>query len=208
MTTGRRIGILIFVVLVAVAAWAIYYSKHKNSSSNNTPNLSVTVFNQTQNADGTQVAARPNDTLVYTLTAANPNDKVISGYTVQVQIGDATGNATLVDAQGANYDSGSNSLIWTPLDIQANSQIQKQFTMKVKNPLPAGSNSTLKVTFNNQVVTTISASQTAVRPGNIGSTGAYTAPKTGIPLWISLYLAGFITLGIFLFRMAGKLGNS
>src|SRR5581483_8052418 len=98
MTTGRRIALLVFVVVVAVAAWAIYHSKHKNSSTTNTPNLSVTVFNQTQNADGTQVAAKPSDTLVYTLTAANPGNSVISGYVVQVGIGDLTGNATLIDA--------------------------------------------------------------------------------------------------------------
>lgn len=207
MTTGRRIGILVFIVVVAVASWAIYHSKHKNNSSSNTPNLSVTVFNQTQNADGTQVAARPDDTLVYTLTAQNPNDKVISGYQVSVQIGDLTGNATLTDAQGGNYDSGSNSLVWTPLDIPANGQIQKQFSVRVKNPLPANSNNSLKLTFNNQVVTTISTTKVSTRPGNIGSTGAYTAPKTGIPGWISFYLAGFITLGVFLYRLANRLGT-
>ncbi|HEX5430186.1 MAG TPA: hypothetical protein VFX17_03880 [Patescibacteria group bacterium] len=212
MTRNRIIGIIVLIVIVAVGAWLIYDHNHKSNSSNTNPNLSVSVQDQTQNADGTTITAHPNDSLIYTLTAQNPTDKVISGFVIEVGIGDVTNVATLIDAQGANYNSGNNSLIWTPLDIPANGSIQKQFTVRVKDPLPTDSAQRVaKVSYNNQVITNLGdvnpSTQPANRPGTLGSGTSFTAPKTGIPGWISVSLAAFITLGVFLFRVAYKLGK-
>jgi hypothetical protein len=209
MTRNRTIALVLVLVIIALISWAVYHNKHKNSNTATNPNLSVAVQDQTQNADGTTVTAHPKDTLIYTLTAQNPTDKVISGYVIQVGIGDVTKVATLIDAQGANYDSSNNSLLWTPLDIPANGSIQKQFTVRIKDVLPANSADRIaKVSYSNEVVTTLGdTTATTTRPGVTGSGVTYTAPKTGIPGWISFYLAGFITFGVFLFRIAYKLGK-
>ena len=212
MKRNSIIGLVILLLVIAGIVFAVYHNKNKNNSTVN-PNLSVSVVNQTQNADGAKVTAHPKDTLVYTLTAENPSSDVISGYVLEVGIGGVTNAATLIDAQGANYNSADNSLIWTPLDIPSNGSISKQFTVRVKDALPANSaDLQLKVTFNNSVVTDLGAvnppKTPASRPGTIGSTGtSYTAPKTGIPGWISFYLACFVTFGVLLFRIAYKLGR-
>lgn len=207
MNRNRIIGLIVLVLAVAGIIWGIYYSQHKNDNTSVNPDLSVSVFNVTQNVDGTQVEAHPKDQLTYTLTANNPTDDVISGYVMEVEIGNVTNAATLIDAQGANYNSGNNSLIWTPLDIPANGAIEKQFTVRVKDTLPADEQSrTLKVVFSNEVSTTLSAGTGST--GSIGNDGAsFEAPKTGIPGWISFFLAGFITFGFLLFRVARKLGK-
>jgi len=211
MNRNRTIGIVILLVAIALIWYLVYHNKHKNTSTN--PNLSVQVQNTTQNADGTQVTAHPKDTLVYTLTAQNPTSKVIPGYVMEVGIGDVTNVATLIDANGANYNSADNSLIWTPLDIPANGSIQKEFTVRVKDTLPADTSARVaKVTFSNQVVTNVADANPSVtpagRPGSVGSNGStYKAPKTGIPGWISFFLAGFLTFGLLLFRLAHKLGR-
>jgi hypothetical protein len=210
MTRNRIIGLVVLLLAIAGIVWAVYYNTHKNDNNSSNPILSVSVANTTQNVDGTTSAAHPGDVLVYTLNAENPTDNVMSGYVMEVSIADVTAAATLTDAQQANYNSANNSLIWTPLDIPANGAIQKQFTVKVKDTLPADVNArTLKVTFNNEVVTTLSTSTVASgRPGTVGSgNGGYKAPETGIPGWISFYLAAFITFGVLLFRIAHKLGK-
>lgn len=210
MTRNRTIGLVVLVLIIAGIAWATYYNNHKNDKKSTNPNLSVTVFNTTQKIDGSSVVANPKDQLVYTLVASNPNDKVISGYVIEVGIGDVTKSATLIDAQQANYNSANNSLIWTPLDIPANESIQKQFTVRVKDSLSANvADRILKISFNNEVSTALGEAKTATttRPGSVGSGVTYSAPKTGIPGWISLYLAAFITFGVMLFRIAHKLGK-
>jgi hypothetical protein len=211
MKRNSIIGLIVLLVVIAGIVYAVYHNSHNNDNAIS-PTTSVQVIDQTQNADGTKVTAHPKDTLVYTLTAENPSDEVISGYVMQVGIGGVTNAATLIDAQGANYNSQDNSLIWTPLDIPANGSIQKQFTVRVKDTLPANSaDREIKVTFNNTVTTNLAdVTPTATPPSRPGSTGTgstYVAPKTGIPGWISFYLACFITFGVMLFRIALKLGK-
>lgn len=211
MRRNYVIGVIILLLAVAGISYAVHKNR-QNKSNNTNPNLSVAVTNQTQNADGTKVTAHPKDVLVYTLRAENPTDEVIAGYVMEVGIANATANATLVDAQGANYNSSNNSLIWTPLDIPANGSIEKQFTLKVKDTLPANTaDRVIKVAFNNELTTNLSATgqptTPAPRPGSLGSGLAYQAPKTGIPGWISFYLACFVTFGILLFRVAYRLGR-
>jgi hypothetical protein len=211
MNRNRTIGVVILLIVVALISW-FAYRKHKDNTTTTNPNLSVAAYNTTQNADVAAVTSHPKDNIAFTLTAANPSDKVISGFVIEVGISDVTKNATLIDAQGANYDSGSNSLVWTPLDIPANGSIQKQFTVRVKDTLPANTaDRVIKLTYSNQVVVNLNVSNPSTsptgRPGTVGTGSTYHAPKTGIPGWISFYLAAFITFGIMLVRMANKLGR-
>ncbi len=214
MERNRIIRIIITIIIIAGIGLGFWYYNHKKNSQTTSPDLSVSAYDQTQNTDATKVTAHPKDVIVYTLSATNPSDKVIPGYVMEVAIGGVTNSATLIDAQGANYNSGNNSLVWTPLDIPANSSIQKQFTVRVKDTLPSNaSDKVLKVTFSNEVDTSVdyssvaSNTNTTSRPGTIGSGATYKAPKTGIPGWISFYLAVFLTFGVLLFRTARKMGT-
>lgn len=206
MRTNYVWGVVALLVAIGLISFAVYQNRQNDDSTIN-PTLSVSVHNQTQNADGAETTAHPKDTLVYTLTAENPSDEVIPGYVMQVGIGGATNNATLIDAQGANFNSSTNSLIWTPLDIPANGSVQKQFTLRVKDTLPTNTaERVIKISFNNEVVTNLAPRTVATNPpGTVGS--GYQAPKTGIPGWISFYLACFVTFGVLLFRVAYKLGS-
>jgi hypothetical protein len=212
MERNRIIRIIVAVLVVAAVVAFVIYKNHKKNNEPVNPNLSIAAYNQTQNIDATKSTAHSKDVIIYTLNAANPNDKVISGYVMSVSIGGLTGASTLIDAQGANYNSGNNSLVWTPLDIPSNGAIQKQFTVRVNDTLPANaSDRVLKVTFNNELDVNVDnnavATNHTARPGSVGGSGAYKAPTTGIPGWISFYLALFLTFGIMLFRTARRLGT-
>lgn len=213
MTRIQRLTTTIVIIALIIGGYFIYRHEHNKKQTNAAANLSVAVFNQTQNSDGTKVTAHPNDTLVYTLVAANPSNNVISGFVMEVGIGGTTNSSTLIDAQGASYNSSNNSLVWTPLDIPANGSIQKQFKIRVNATLPtATSDRQLSVTFNNQVVTNVDYTQAELSStptsGTVGSSGtAYVAPKTGIPAWVTFLAAAGVTFGVLLWRVAYKLGR-
>lgn len=205
MTANRAIRIAITIlVLVGIVLLIQYFRTHKNNETVN-PDLSISALNQTQNIDATTTTAHPKDLIVYTVKASNPSEDVISAYVIEVGIGGITNNAVLTDASGANYNSANNSLVWTPLDIPANGSIEKNFTVRVKDALADDKNMT--VAYGNELTVTTGAAVAANNRGNIGSNGAYRAPSTGIPGWISFYLAVFLTFGVMLFRIARKMGK-
>lgn len=211
MTKRTILGLIVLAAIVGIIFWI--QDRNRNNDNGSETVLSVSAYNQTKNNDATQVKANPKDVVVYTLTAENQTDKVVSGYIVEVNIADITKYATLVDAQGANYNSSNNSLVWTPLDIPEKGAIEKKFTVKVKDEIPAGSDLSMTTKFNNEVKVAVAkpevaGTNTGANPGTTpGTTPGYTAPKTGIPWTISLFLAVLITFGIFLFRIAQKLGK-
>ncbi|MDP3740788.1 MAG: hypothetical protein Q8R08_00485, partial [bacterium] len=167
-----------------------------------TPILSVTSFNQNQNKDATSVPARPQDIIVFTMTAENQSDKIIPGYIVEANISEVTDKSTLTDAQGASYNSATNSLIWTPLDIPAKGSIQKQFTVRVNQISANSSNPVMRIKFNNEV--TVSVVEPTISPAVLGASqtprpapapsAAYKAPVTGpagdLSVWLALIATG------------------
>ena len=164
--------------------------------------LSISAFNQTKNLDAATTQAAPNDVVVYTLTAQNQTDEVISGHVLEINIEDISKQAILIDAQGANYNSQANSLIWTPLDIPSKGSIEKKFTVRIKDPLPDENDLVMTAKFNNEVNVHLIKRQVA----GIDNTpppappSSYSSPTTGASGWLAILLALAATSGILVFR--------
>lgn len=200
MTRRTIVSIIVLLLIIAGVIWLV----NRKQSEPATPVLSISAYNQTKNADATTVTASPDDIVMYTLTAENQSDKTIPGYVVEAQISEITDKATLTEASGASYNSATDSLVWTPLDIPANDSITKQFTVRV-NPTVAGSPSTaMKIKFNNELVVSIAPQQVAGSNTDGNSTnGNYKAPKTGPSESLPIFLALGVTT---LFVIRKKLG--
>jgi hypothetical protein len=203
---SKKTFIVLIVLVLIIGAVVVWFNRHQNQVSNEvtTPILSVTTFNQTQNVWAALTTAHPGDLIVYGLTVENQTDKIVSGYMIEVDISHVIDKSTLIDGQGASYNSANNTLVWTPLDIQAKSSIQKQFSVRV-NPVAVGStNPVLKITFNNESNVSISASPTTVAGvATANSSNTYKAPVTGpagdLSIWLSLAATG-IFFGIKKYR--------
>jgi hypothetical protein len=192
---SRRI-IIAIIVLVLVVAGIIWFASSRDNETL-TPVLSVSATNQTKNKPAADQTANAGDVIVYTLTAENQEDEVIEGYVMEVNISEITNSASLVDASGAAYNAGTNSLVWTPMDIPANESIAKQFSVRV-NPLNAGSTgSTMKVRFNNEIA--INVSSTPSTSGASQQPG-YIAPTSGPSEWIAVMLAIIATISFLAIR--------
>lgn len=191
MSKRTFIGLVVLLVLLGVIVWA---TRHKNTMSDqaSTPLLSVYAYNKTKNLPAQQAEASANDVIVYTLSVENQSNKVIPGYIVEVNIAQVTDKSTLTDASGASYNSATNSLVWTPLDIPANGQIQKEFTVRV-NQIAAGADSMMKIKFDNEIDVTIASSTVAgVKTDNPAVT--YKAPVTGPADNLALWFAVLTTI--------------
>lgn len=206
--------ILTIVLLLAVGTLVFWYFENRSNDSDVSENtvLSTTVYNQTKSADAVTVTANPNDVIVYTLTVSNTSEDVIPGYVVETNIGDLSELANLTDAAGANYNANTNSLMWTPLDIPAEGSITKEFTVRVKENLPAGSDLLMTLSFNNEVAVAVAPAQVA---GNAnptptpnptpGPSPSYAAPTTGPSLWFAILLGLVFTVGLLLYRTARRM---
>jgi hypothetical protein len=208
MARKTIITIIALIAVLGILYW-IQQSRDNDDASASTVQ-SVSAYNQTKNADATTVSANPNDVLVYTLTVRNTSDDVVSGYVVETNIEDISELATLTDAQGANYNENTKSLLWTPLDIPANGEIQKTFSVKVKDSLPTDSDLIMTTTYNNEVIVSVAKSQVAGsnNPGPVPTPKApYKAPTSGPSTWFAVLLALTFTMGIIMYR-AGKKINA
>lgn len=201
---NRRTGIaLLVLVAILIVIFLVQNRKDKKDAADNKDQavLSIVASNQTKNQDATAVNANPNDIIVYTLNVENPTDKVISGFVAEVNIADVMELATLVDAQGANFNAGTGSLIWTPLDIPEKGILQKTFTVRVKEDLPQNSDNVMKTKFNNEVVVNVSAP--AVAGDNttaVGKGEPKNSPTTGAGTNLILILAAVTTISAFLIK--------
>src|SRR5258708_1368034 len=198
---SRRTLIALIVVVVVVVAGGIIWLVNRKDKATPTPVLSISALNQTKNKSATETAANAQDVIVYTLTAENQDNQVISGYILETNISEISDKSSLTEAPGAAYNAGTNSLVWTPLDIPAHGSISKKFTVKV-NPLPAGStNSVMKIKFNNELSVSIAQPQVAATSTitTPGRTVPYKPPKTGPSEWVPILFAllssaGFVVL--------------
>lgn len=198
------------IVLIAIVLAVIFVPKNKEEKTNPAV-LSVSAFNQTKNSIAEDAPANPDDLVTYTLRAENPTDEVISGYVVEAKIQDLSELATLTDASGANFNSNTNFLVWTPLDIPAKGYIEKTFTVQVKPEIPADSDGVMTVEFNNQVQVAVNK-QTAgavqpmqpIQPSNSGlisgTSNNYSAPSTGSALTIVIWASVLVTAALFAWR--------
>ena len=194
MSKRTLIGLLVLLLILGAVIWL---TRHKNNDNDqaSTPLLSVYAYNKTKNIPAQQAEAVPNDEIVYTLSVENQSDKVISGYIVEANISEISDKSTLIDASGASYNSATSSLVWTPLDIPANNQIQKQFTVRV-NPVVAGADKVMRIKFDNEVTVAIGPAVVAgINTNSDAITPPYKAPTSGPADNLALWLAGLATVG-------------
>lgn len=189
----RTLGGLIAIILIIGAV--IWFARtHIKNPEIIGPILSVSAFDQTRNIDIMYASVQAQDVVVYTLTAENKTDKIISGYVIEAKIDQVTDKAVLLDAQGASYNSANNSLVWTPLDIPATGFIQKKFTVRV-NPLAVGGqNPVMRITFNNQLNIPLTKPHIAGAATQNSPVTPYKAPVTGPALNI-IFILAFLTTG-------------
>lgn len=166
------------------------------------PILSIQAFNQTTNTEATLSPAHPGDILAFILNAENSSDQILPGYVIKVNIADLAAKATLIDSGGAAYNSADQILAWTPLDIPAGQSIQQRFTARV-NPIAGNlSDGVIQISFNNDLQIGITAAGANTNSANRVA-GAYTAPKSGPGLDLSLLLAAIATIGWFIGKKLG-----
>ncbi|MBX4191182.1 MAG: hypothetical protein KW804_00040 [Candidatus Doudnabacteria bacterium] len=189
--------IISLIILLLVVAGIVWFAVTRDKETA-TPVLSVTATNQTQNRPANEADAIPQDLIVYTLSAENQSDDVIEGYIMEANISEITDKASLVDANGAAYNAGTNSLVWTPLDIPANESITKEFSVRV-NPLASGtSSSDMKIKFNNEISIHIIPAKVAGTVTPV--TPTYVAPTSGPSSWMPALFAVLITASYFAIR--------
>jgi hypothetical protein len=203
----RVIIIILIIALLGGAGFWIWKINQDQKPDAADITTSVTAFNQTKNADAATVSASARDVIVYTLTVSNQGDKVYPGYVVEVNIGDLTQSATLIDAQGANYNSTNNSLVWTPLDVPASGSFDKKFTVRVKDAQDANADYVMSVSYPNELDINIDRPSAEPTPTPTPNP-PYSAPATGPSAIIVLMLAAGFTLGFLLFRQARRMGSS
>jgi hypothetical protein len=211
---------LVIIIIILVLAGGGYWIWKANDDKNEEQEIvtSLAAFNQTKNADATTVNAATRDVIVYTLTVENKSDTVKEGYVVEANITDITEAATLIDAQGANYNSTNNSLVWTPLDVPAKGSFDKKFTVRIKDSLPAGADYVMSAKFNNELNINIDRGVAAAptptptpqpspnpTPAPAPTPSPYKAPSTGPSPMVIVVIALAFTAGVLLFRKARKL---
>lgn len=203
--------IIIVIVLLALLGLVFWWQEARQPEEKKEAISSVSAFNQTKNQDATQASL--GDLIVYTLNVENPNDKVLEGYVVEANILDLQEIANLIDAEGGNYNPTTGSLIWTPLDIPGKGTISKKIRVQVKTEIPANSDMVMRVKFGNEVAVAVirpaAVAPTPSQPQVAGESSPgsvnYVSPDSGLPLSITLLLAGAMTLGISLFSLARKM---
>ena len=200
------------IISVLVILGIVFINLNRGNLSIDKANAitSIIAYNQTQGSDALIVDARKQDIIVYTLTAETPTTKVIEGFALEISIEGITELATLIDAQGANYNSFDSTLKWTAQDILTGGLIEKQFTVKVKDTLPANSDLVMSADFNNEVRINVNP-QERILGVNIDNTDGTTAtatnfvsPPTGVSGVLSTMFAALATLGAVLFRFRRK----
>jgi len=195
---------LSLVIVVVGLGWlAVISQKHQSATS--TPILSVTAFNQTKNAIAESITASPQDLILYTLSAENPTNKVIANYRMEVNISDLGDKATLIDANGASFDSSTSSLVWNSVDIPASGSIQKQFSVKINELTAANPNPVIKISFNNVTTVGVSEAKIAGVATTQKASEPYKAPKTGPGILPELVFALLCLIGAYAIR---KLANN
>ncbi|OGE82110.1 MAG: hypothetical protein A3B10_00715 [Candidatus Doudnabacteria bacterium RIFCSPLOWO2_01_FULL_44_21] len=193
------LGVIVLLVILAGIIW--FYQSPKETQENSLPVLSVSAFNQTQSNDATKVSARPQDSIEFILTGQNQTDQIILGYVMTIDIFKLSDSATLIDAGGASYNSASNSLVWTPLDIPVGGSIEKKFTVRVNELPPNTPSQIMEVEFSNKIQITVSPKLQVL--GNTvpaSSQDPYTAPITGSTTGLVLILSVLTTFAGLIIR--------
>lgn len=100
------------------------------------------VANLTQNiSNANNTTAKAGDVLRYTISVANSGETAATNFALSGEYGESIADileyADLTDKGDAMFNSSTKILTWNPVTIQAGGKIEKTFTVKIKNPIPA-----------------------------------------------------------------------
>lgn len=101
--------------------------------------LSKKASNNTRNIDdANDTVARPGDTVTYTLMVKNENPREFKGFVVEEPVNDILEYADITDLHGGEKETldGVTMVRWPETNIPANGSIEKQLTIRIKDPLP------------------------------------------------------------------------
>src|SRR5690606_34414368 len=113
--------------------------------------LSKKAHNVTQNKDATKVTAKAGDVIKYTLIAKNVGTVTVPNFVVQDNIADILQLADITDFGGATLDANSKVLTWPAFNIPVNTHLERTFTVRVKNPVPTGTDYIMTNIYGNKV---------------------------------------------------------
>jgi uncharacterized repeat protein (TIGR01451 family) len=149
-------------------------------------NLSKRAWNNTQNRDATTTVARAGDLITYTLAVENRGSSDSLNFVFEDNIADILQLADLQSFSGANYNAGNQTLTWPSVTVPDGSRVEKQFTVRVKSPVPTGTDYVMTNIFGNDVKVRVQQ--------------PFVAPSTGAGTTVSLFLSTFSVAGYFLYR--------
>jgi uncharacterized repeat protein (TIGR01451 family) len=163
-------------------------------SRSGTVNLTLAkkAFNNTRGVDATTIVAQAGDVITYTLSVQNTGNIAAEGFIFEDDIADILQLADLTNYDGATYDSANKRLKWNAMNIPANSKVEKTFAVRVKNPVPTGTDYLMTNIFGNEVKVRIAEPQVA---------GGFIAPKTGAVTTWALLLSILTVLAFASFQL-------
>jgi uncharacterized repeat protein (TIGR01451 family) len=149
--------------------------------------LSKRAYNNTQSKDAVTVTAKAGDTITYTLKVQNTGTLDASGFIFEDNIADILQLSDLTNFSGADYNASTKMVTWPAITIPANGTIEKTFTVKVKNPIPTGTDYVMTNVFGNEV--------------RIPVDRGFVAPATGAASTMSFVLAFLAVIGFAGYRI-------
>ncbi|MDB5186092.1 MAG: hypothetical protein JWL85_615 [Candidatus Saccharibacteria bacterium] len=144
----------------------------KKAARNSTKNIN--------DANGT--TANGGDTIVYTLSTKNTGKVKADKYVIEEDLNDVLDYADVVDLHGGTQDK-NNIVRWPATTINPGATIQKQITVKIKNPIPQTPVSLSDPTRYDLVMTNVYGTAVNIKlpqtPGKTSEVLASTLPQTG-----------------------------
>ncbi len=153
--------------------------------------------------DANNTTAKPSDVINYTLSAKNTGSVDIDSFVIQENISDVLDYADIVNLNGATKDS--NGIIqWPATKIKAGQTVSKQFTVKVKNPIPATPTSSSDPGHFDLTMTNVYGNTINIKlPGSVTKTTEVvtnTLPNTGPGTTIAIGFGVTMIVGYFFAR--------
>ncbi len=148
--------------------------------------LSKKAFNNTQNKDATTVTAKAGDVITYTLTVENTGTVSANGFVVTDNVADILQLSDFTNFGGGTYSAATTSINYPATNIAAGTKIERTFAVRIKNPVPTGTDYTMTNVYGNEV--------------NVPVERPFTAPPTGTTTNLAIVLAVITAVGYFLYR--------
>lgn len=123
---------------------------------------SKSVSNVTENiANANGTTAQAGDFISYTLSVKNTASSTAKSFVIEENVSDILDYASPQNLNGGTIDDSNDTLSWPAIDIPAGATVQKDFTVKINNPIstalpslsnPTYFNHTLTNTYGNTVI--------------------------------------------------------